>query len=99
MAVALFLQKGVLPNKIDNSKRHVEPDKEKQGDPVQFKEVKWARIGEKSQNGKRFWFVEKEAVIEPGQLIDNQRDDKIKFRPQKRAQHRHWIWPIFVRQH
>src|SRR6266576_1741706 len=39
-----FLLSYVLINlsfyKIDDSKRHVEPDKEKKGDPVQFQEVK-----------------------------------------------------------
>src|SRR6266404_3586709 len=99
MTVALFLRRGVLPHKIDNGKRRVESDKEKQRDPMQFQEVKRAGIGEKVQNGKCLRFVEQEAVIKPGQLIGNQGDDKIQFGPQKRAQHRHWIWPIFVRQH
>jgi hypothetical protein len=42
MTVALFLRQGVLPHKIDNGKWRVETDKEKQGDPVQFQEVKRA---------------------------------------------------------
>ena len=99
MTVALFLRRGVLPHKIDNGKRRVEPDKEEQRDPVQFQEVKRARIGEKTQNGECLRFVEQETVIKPGQFIGNQGDGKIQFRPQKGAQDRHWIWSIFVRQH
>src|SRR5215813_1192217 len=66
---------------------------------MHLQKIKRARIGEKTQDGKRLRFVQQESVIKTRQLVSNQGNHKIELRPQKRPHDRHRIWPAPASQH
>src|ERR1041385_4628132 len=86
-------------HQIVNGKWRIQSEKEKQRDCVQLQEVKRPRIGEKTENGKCFRFVQQKSVINVRQFVDNQSNRKIKFRPQPHSHERHGVWSISAGQH
>src|SRR6476620_12477504 len=67
------------------SEGRIENREEEQGKTFQFHDVEPARIGKVVEDGGDDWFVEKESVIDSGQMIDKERRDKINLRPGQRT--------------
>src|SRR4029450_5509975 len=63
----------------------IEDGEEEQSKTFQFQDVKPTRIGQVVEDGGDDGFVEEEAVIDPGQMIDQQGRNKVKLRPGQRA--------------
>ena len=59
----------------------VERGKKKERQGFQSEEVEKAIVGEIIEDGRRFWFMEEEAVIHVREVIDREGGDKVKLRP------------------
>src|SRR5881628_3743275 len=86
-------------HEIDDGKWRIQPEKKEQCDSVHLQEVQRSRVREKTQNGKRFGFMQQKAVVKASQFVGDERDHKIKLRPQPHAHDRHGIWPVSTGQH
>ncbi len=62
-------------------------------------EIERPPVGEKTQNGKGLRFMQQKSVVITGQLVRDERHDKIKFRPREHAQDRHRTRPVPAGQH
>src|SRR6267378_4004857 len=89
----------IASHHIVNGKWRIQPEKERQGQSVHLQKVKRVRIGKKTQNRKCFRFMQQKSVIKTCQFVGNERNHKIKLRPEKHAHDRHGIWPVSARQH
>ena len=84
---------GARPSEpIGDHPRRVEHGEEEQGETLQFQDVKPARVGEVVEDGGDDGFVEEEAVVDPGEMIDQERRDKVKLRPGQGAPDRTERW-------
>src|SRR4029077_7588895 len=89
----------IASHQIVNGKWRIQREKERQGHSVHLQKVKRLRIGKKTQNRKCFRFMQQKSVIKTRQFVSNERDHKIKLRPEKYAHDRHGIWPVSASQH
>src|SRR5437870_5173936 len=94
MTTLLLNGRSIASHKIDNCKWHIQSEEEQQRQSVHLYKVKRLRIGEKTQNRKCFRFMQQESVIKTGQFVSDERNHKIKLRPEKHANDRHGIWPV-----
>ena len=99
MTVFLFSRRQLRLTRSKMANGAYSPRKNEQGHSVHLQEVKRARIGKKTQNRKCFRFVQQKSVIKTCQFVSNERDHKIKLRPETHAHDRHGIWPVSAGQH
>src|SRR4029077_379593 len=77
----------------------IKAQEKKQCQTLHFQQVKRARVGQKTQDGERFRFMEEKSIIKTGPCVGEHGNDKIKLRPCKHTQDRHRIWPVSAHQH
>ena len=84
---------------IVNREWEIEDGEEGERQQVHFEEVERAIIRKNIKEGFRFRFVKEKTVIEAGEMIGCERDDEVKFGPEKDANNGESVWSKMMGQH
>src|SRR5438876_11828465 len=85
--------------KIIDRKWEIKDNEKRQREQVHFEEIERAIIRKNIKEGFRFRFVKEKTVIEAGEMIGCERDDEVKFGPEKDANNSESVWSKMMRQH
>ena len=67
--------------KIVNGEWQIQDDKKREREQMHFEKIKRSIVRENVEQRFRLRFVQKKAVIEPGERVRRQRDNEIELRP------------------